>query len=683
MAKSIKVALELDNKQFKKGIKNSKKEVSDFEKSGKQSFANMGTAFKAMVGAAAIQQFVSLGDQFLVMSNQMKAVTSSTAEYENAMRLVNEVASKTRSDLGATASLFADLTVASEELGLKQSEIASITETFSKGLKISGADAGAAAGAITQFGQALAAGTLRGDEFNSINETNKEFMGQLSKALGVSRGELRKLAEQGLLTADVIATATLEMGKAVDEKFGKTVPTIAESFTLLKNNIVVMFGELQERTGVFTKLANVVLLVAKNAEFLAKVFAVAFSLVVAQRVVATAVAVVQLAKAFQSAAVAGTLLQGVTGVGLVKVGVGIAAASTAIVGMNALFDDSIEGIEELSAKGSDIDLELPEQPDQNTDTPSAAKEKLEVAKKQTEEEKKQKKLATEKANELKRQKELFVTNAQKIKSILADEQTSLENTMAQLELENEMIGLSERQKETLQEVADLEADRLEAINAINALQLSADPIENLRLQGEAVEEIIAKYDAWIAKIIAQREANNTSATTFTAGWAEAFANFEENVNNSAAYAGQIFNTLTDGLTNAITTFVETGKLSFKDLFKSLLQDVIKFMAKKVVLSVLKFFGGGDMFAGMFDKGGYIPAGQFGIAGENGPEIVNGPANVTSTKATARALGGGGAQEVVVNYNINAVDAQSFKQLVASDPEFIYNVTRVGQRRLPA
>lgn len=683
MAKSIKVALELDNKQFKKGIKNSKKEVSDFEKSGKQSFANMGNAFKAMVGAAAIQQFVSLGDQFLVMSNQMKAVTSSTEEYENAMRLVNEVSSRTRSDLGATASLFADLTVASEELGLKQSEIASITETFSKGLKISGADAGAAAGAITQFGQALAAGTLRGDEFNSINETNKEFMGQLSKALGVSRGELRKLAEQGLLTADVIATATLEMGKAVDEKFGKTVPTIAESFTLLRNNMVTMFGELQERTGVFTKLANVVLLVAKNAEFLAKVFAVAFSLVVAQRVVATAVAVVQLAKAFQAAATAGTLLQGVTGVGLVKVGVGIAAASTAIVGMNALFDDSIEGIEELSAKGSDIDLELPEQPDQNTDTPSAAKEKLEIAKKQTEEEKKQKKLATEKANELKRQKELFVTNAQKIKSILADEQTSLENTMSQLELEGEMIGLSERQKETLQEIADLEADRLDAINDINALQLSADPIENLRLQGEAVDEIKAKYEEWIALIIAQREANNTSATTFTAGWAEAFANFEENVNNSAAYAGQIFNTLTDGLTNAITTFVETGKLSFKDLFKSLLQDVIKFMAKKVVLSVLKFFGGGDMFAGMFDKGGYIPAGQFGIAGENGPEIVNGPANVTSTKATARAMGGGGGQEVVVNYNINAVDAMSFKQLVASDPEFIYNVTRVGQRRLPA
>jgi len=128
--------------------------------------------------------------------------------------------------------------------------------------------------------------------------------------------------------------------------------------------------------------------------------------------------------------------------------------------------------------------------------------------------------------------------------------------------------------------------------------------------------------------------------------------------------------------------VETGKLSFKDLFKSLLQDIIKFMAKKVVLQLFKLAGGGGMFAGFFNKGGYIPAGQFGVAGESGPEIINGPANVTSTKATAKALGGAG-QEVVVNYNINAVDAMSFKQLVASDPEFIYNVTRVGQRRLPA
>ena len=685
MAKSIKVVLELDNKDFKKGIKGSQKAVGDLEKSGKQSFANIGTAFKAMLGAAAIQQFVSLGDEFLNMSNKLKAVTGSTAEYENAMKLVGQVAKSTRSDLGATASLFANLTVASEELGLKQTEIASITETFSKGLKISGADAGAAAGAITQFGQALASGTLRGDEFNSINETNTEFMGQLAKALGKSRGELRKLAEQGMLTADIVATATLEMEKAVNEKFGKTTATIGESFTMLKNELVTVFGELQASTGIFTKIAGVVLLVAENVGFLAKMFAVAFSVMVAQRIVTTALAVVQLAQAFRAAAVAGTLLQGVTGVGLVKVAAGVAAAGAAIVGMNALFDDSIEGMDALGDAGEDLDLKLPGAPDQTVpdDTSGEAAKKLKAQEEVLKVEKAQKKAATEKANELKRQAKLIVDNAQKIKSMFADEEASLQNKVAQLDLEKQMIGLSDRQKDNMQQIADLEADKTEAMAAASALLLSSDPVENLRLQQEEIARIIALYDQYIIKIKEGTSANHTAATSFGAGWNEALANFADNVNDSAQYGAKIFDTMSQGFTNSILTFVETGKLSFKDLFKSLMTEMIKMMANKMFLAIFGAGGPmGSLFAGMFNKGGYIPSGQFGIAGEAGPEIVNGPANITSTKDTA-GLMGGSSREVVVNYNINAVDAMSFKQMVASDPEFIYNVTRVGQRRIPA
>ncbi|SUE53926.1 phage tail tape measure protein [Salmonella enterica subsp. enterica serovar Montevideo] len=51
---------------------------------------------------------------------------------------------------------------------------------------------------------------------------------------------------------------------------------------------------------------------------------------------------------------------------------------------------------------------------------------------------------------------------------------------------------------------------------------------------------------------------------------------------------------------------------------------------KVVLPL----GGFPAYAGMYDTGGIIPRGQFGIVGENGPEIVNGPANVTSRRRTA-------------------------------------------------
>lgn len=75
----------------------------------------------------------------------------------------------------------------------------------------------------------------------------------------------------------------------------------------------------------------------------------------------------------------------------------------------------------------------------------------------------------------------------------------------------------------------------------------------------------------------------------------------------------------------------------------------------------------ENFAGFFAKGGMIPAGQFGVAGESGPELISGPANVTPMTG----MGGN------VTYNINAVDASSFRSLLAQDPEFVHRVVQRG------
>lgn len=81
----------------------------------------------------------------------------------------------------------------------------------------------------------------------------------------------------------------------------------------------------------------------------------------------------------------------------------------------------------------------------------------------------------------------------------------------------------------------------------------------------------------------------------------------------------------------------------------------------------------DAFAGFFANGGAIPAGQFGVVGEAGAELVSGPATVTPA----------GAFGTNVTYNINAVDAASFRSLVARDPEFIHQVAQRGSRSIPA
>lgn len=85
---------------------------------------------------------------------------------------------------------------------------------------------------------------------------------------------------------------------------------------------------------------------------------------------------------------------------------------------------------------------------------------------------------------------------------------------------------------------------------------------------------------------------------------------------------------------------------------------------------------GQAFAGLFDDGGYIPKGSYGIVGERGPEIVRGPANVTSRKETAAlarsALSGGGGESsatyITINNNISGNGDQALAQAVETATE---------------
>ena len=92
-------------------------------------------------------------------------------------------------------------------------------------------------------------------------------------------------------------------------------------------------------------------------------------------------------------------------------------------------------------------------------------------------------------------------------------------------------------------------------------------------------------------------------------------------------------------------------------------------------------GVGDLFSGLFATGGNISSGKFGIVGEKGPEIVSGPASVFSNRDSWDMMnsGRGSSQNVSVTYNINAVDARSFKELLAQDPSYLYALTQQGAR----
>jgi len=152
--------------------------------------------------------------------------------------------------------------------------------------------------------------------------------------------------------------------------------------------------------------------------------------------------------------------------------------------------------------------------------------------------------------------------------------------------------------------------------------------------------------------------------------------------------------LSDDLATALMEGQSTGEV-FKNYFKGLVSEMIAQAIRLAVIQPLLSsifgvqFGAGGSFEGFSGKGlfnfggpkangGSVMKNRPYLVGERGPELFTPGASGQITPNNALNMG-----SQPITYNINAVDARSFKQLVAQDPEFIYNITRVGQRRLPA
>jgi lambda family phage tail tape measure protein len=163
---------------------------------------------------------------------------------------------------------------------------------------------------------------------------------------------------------------------------------------------------------------------------------------------------------------------------------------------------------------------------------------------------------------------------------------------------------------------------------------------------------------------------------FTTGWTGAFAQYKSDAENAAAQSKQYFTTFTSGVENAFVNFVQTGKLSFKDLANSMIADFARIAAKKAVVGMIGSISGMLGFA----DGGDPPVGVASIVGERGPELF-----VPKTAGTIIPNHKLGQQEAtpasttLVTYNIQANDAQSFKAMIARDPSFLYAVTEQGRR----
>jgi tape measure domain-containing protein len=270
----FRIRIIADPKGVVQGADKADKALKKVEKSSNSLASSLKSAFGFLSAGLIVRELVTLIDTFTNLQNRLKVVTKDEIALTTATENLFKISQRTRSSFAGSVELYSRLALATKDLGTESKELEQFTESLNKAVILSGASAREANAGIIQLSQGLASGTLRGDELRSVLEQLPVVADVISKSLGITRGQLREMGTQGKITAEVVLKAFKEAREELDKRFLKTVPTISQSFQVLKNNMIKLTGTFDKNTGIAAQLSKAIMFLSENLETLTKVTAI-------------------------------------------------------------------------------------------------------------------------------------------------------------------------------------------------------------------------------------------------------------------------------------------------------------------------------------------------------------------------------------------------------------------------
>jgi len=254
------------------------KETDTVSQTAQKGISGLKTGFTALVGVMGgigiglgLRELAQTADSYTNLSVRIQIATREGGDFRSAMAGVHQVALTTNSSLDATASLFTRLNTVGKEMGMTQQQALDLTKTVTQAIQIGGGSAQASEAAVQQFIQAMQGGVLRGEEFNSIMENGYGLAEALAKGLGVTTGELRKMAENGELSSERVIKAVQSQATQIQETYNQFPTTISNALQKISTQWQILIGEMDQANGSSATVANALSIIADNLGIL-KVF---------------------------------------------------------------------------------------------------------------------------------------------------------------------------------------------------------------------------------------------------------------------------------------------------------------------------------------------------------------------------------------------------------------------------
>lgn len=187
------------------------------------------------LGMQSVRWLVNTSDQLTSINARLRLMTGSAEAAAAAQEEIYQAAMRSRGAYADMADFVSQLGTVAGNAFTGTDELVAFAEQIQKQMAISGASGASAQAALVQLTQGLASGTLRGEELNSVLEQTPMIAQTIAEYMGVTTGEMRELASEGKVTAEVVKNAMLGAAEETNAQFEQMPMTWAQVWTMFQN----------------------------------------------------------------------------------------------------------------------------------------------------------------------------------------------------------------------------------------------------------------------------------------------------------------------------------------------------------------------------------------------------------------------------------------------------------------
>lgn len=233
-------------------------------------------AVTAYISVQSIGKALDISDQLTLTTSRLDMMNDGVQSTAELVNMVYAAAQDARGSFSQMADVVARFGNNAKDAFSSSEEVVAFADLIQKQMTIAGASTQEAANAELQLSQALGSGVLRGDELNSIFEQAPNLIQNVADYLNVPIGQIREMAADGELSADIVKTAIFSAADDINSKFESMPMTWSQIWQSMQNTALIAFqpvlqnlndlansdvlqASIQNAIGAISALANILL----------------------------------------------------------------------------------------------------------------------------------------------------------------------------------------------------------------------------------------------------------------------------------------------------------------------------------------------------------------------------------------------------------------------------------------